>query len=496
MNQPAATIARPTPDTASVRVPVHADGPAPSTNPWHERLYHALRTRATPLFVFDDAAIPAASVWTGARRWIARFRAMGLEPGERVLLALEPSPAFLMALAAALWEGLTVAIAPPGDDIASLAQDVDARLAIARMEAFFSLRPTRHNEPDEHRVTMRKPRFDRQPDVRLLLRTSGTTARPKWIALGDRGLLSVIDSHSPELGLTGDDVVASVLPWHHAFGLVIDLLPALFAGATVVRDPHAGRDPDAMIDLATRYGVTRLSMVPLQARRLAATERGRALLTSLRGGVIGGAPVRSELTDLLNDTALRAGYGQTEASPGVCLGQPGLWEPGLIGTPVGCSVFVDDDDQLHVSGPNLRIGTWSPEDGLRRADPAQPLATGDLVRASTLGYVFDGRVDDAFKLANGRYVAAAPLEAGIRTRVHRAADALVTTIDGRTIDAVLLGLPSVDATIEQRVRDALGPMAHLLRTVHAIHDADSLRSPKGSIDRGRVIRSISGVSSH
>ena len=77
-----------------------------------ETLFDALRSRAEPLLVGEGFGIPAASLWTGARTWVNRFRAAGLRPGERVVLALPRSPAFIMAMVAAWWEGLTVCPVP------------------------------------------------------------------------------------------------------------------------------------------------------------------------------------------------------------------------------------------------------------------------------------------------------------------------------------------------------------------------------------------------
>ena len=74
---------------------------------------HALSGAPEPLFVFDDDATPAASIWTGARAYVRAFREAGLEPGDRIVLGLPPSVAFVQALVAALWEGLTLVPAPP-----------------------------------------------------------------------------------------------------------------------------------------------------------------------------------------------------------------------------------------------------------------------------------------------------------------------------------------------------------------------------------------------
>ena len=154
------------------------------------------------------------------------------------------------------------------------------------------------------------------------------------MALSDANLHAVLSSHLPLLGLEGARVL-SILPWTHAFGLIIDLLPALLAGGVVVRDPAGGRDPRSMADLLRRERITHLSGVPLAYRRLVEYTGDDSLLRQLRGGVVGGAAVTPSLAELLAGTHLRVGYGLTEASPGLSLGRPGEWVPYALGLPVG-----------------------------------------------------------------------------------------------------------------------------------------------------------------
>ncbi len=464
---------------------------------WRERVRHGLRGRPAPLFVFENAAIPAASVWTGSRLWVEHLRRAGLSAGDRLVLALPPSPAWLMVFAACLWEGITVVPvdARSADDLGRAADLFDARLAVATDQTAgdrpHASVPDRHGRPPLG-AGARPGRLPPSAEICLIMSTSGTSGRARHVALSDRNVQAVIDSHAAELGLDEDSVCLSLLPWTHAFGLIIDLLTAVFAGATVVRDPAAGRHADAASALGLARGVTHCCMVPLHAEKFAGSDAGRAFLASLRGGVVGGAPVDASLAGALAPTRLRVGYGQTEASPGITLGAPGLWHARTIGRPVGCEVRIDERSHLLCRGPNVCAGVWDERLGVVRGDAGRWLDTGDLVSQDQTGCLtFLGRADQAFKLINGRLVNAPMLESRLASALGGGVEVVLTTADHRTIDVhVITGDDATPASLAPRTprvaRAAelvLGSlMGHLGRWT-VVDRCDAARDAKGQINR-------------
>jgi acyl-CoA synthetase (AMP-forming)/AMP-acid ligase II len=466
-----------------------APGEPPDPNPWHDLLYDRLRDEALPALIADDTITPAASLWTGSRLWTDAFRASGLHSGDRLVIALPPGTAFVQVLVAALWEGYTIALAPPGADVDTLLNTLDARAAVTPHDAPHAWQSEEYAGPRSTPDRLRSPRTDRTPDVRFLLRTSGTTGHARWVALSDRNVLSVLSSHLPHFALH-DARVLSVLPWTHAFGLVLDFFPALLAGAELIRDPEGGRDPDELLRLRDAWGATHLSAVPLTIQRLADTSGGWRLLRELQGGIVGGAPVSGPLADRLSYTCLRAGYGQTEASPGIALGPPGRWDAHYLGRPVGCSVDVSDEGELLFEGTNACVGFW--RDGtLDRAAPDRTVHTGDLVRREGDDLYFRGRTDVAFKLSNGRLVQAGALEASLKTAHPSLRDALVFTPNGDDI-AVALCCPDAtdDPLSEAALRDALGSLGKRLVWTTTVAPDRWLTRAKGTVDRDAMTEAL------
>jgi len=455
-----------------------------------------------PLFCFAEGVIPAASVWTGSRLWVEAFRAAGLSSGDRIVVALPPSGAWLQVFVAAIWEGLTLALVPEprsATDVTATMTAADARAAVipaalpvledaADTSPRMIFRADPFAGPVSTPGALREVRFAPTPDARFFLRTSGTGSDDgRWIALSDENVLAVVDSHLSRLGLEEETSrVLSALPWSHAFGLVIALLPALLTGAEIHRDPDGGRNVESLLDTFAGAGITDFCAVPLTIKRLVVSERGRDFLRSLRGGVVGGAPVDEAATEFLRATRLRVGYGQTEASPGIALGEPGDFPAArYLGKTLGCETRLRDGVLLF-RGANACYGMWSAQTGLTTLGADRWHDTGDLVtRAPDGDLFFAGRCDSAFKLANGRRIEAELLENALRAEIPGLENLLLYTADGETLEAaadVALDLAAVTA--------ALGSAGRLVCSVRLVAPSSFVYTPKGTLRRAATLANL------
>lgn len=432
---------------------------------WLRLVMDRVRSSGGPAFEFDGKSVKPARLREECDRWRAEFSEAGWRKGGRVVLAVPPSLGFVGQLLTALEMGLTVAVAAPGAVGPEVLAELDAHTLVEDRCLTYNPDPPRH-----------KP----SRDVALLLRTSGSTGSPRWVALSAENVGAVLAAHVGLLDLQRA-VLLSALPWAHVFGLVFDLFAALVAADAVVRDPHSGRDPEALAKLLTGRPVTHMNGVPLLFRRLFEVPEAAEKLRTLRGGVVGGAAVPAALAEQLRGTKLRAGYGQTEASPGILFGPPGVWRANYLGRPLDAEVRVDAEGVLHYRGANACAGFVKNGD-LERLPPDRWQSSHDIVKVEGDDYYFVTRVDDQFKLSNGRAVLAGALEASLREQVPGLSECLLFTPDGERLELLATPDGPADAVLSA-ARSTLGALGAALSAVHVPAAGVWVRTAKGNVDR-------------
>ncbi len=161
-------------------------------------------------------------------------------------------------------------------------------------------------------------------DSLLIVYTSGTTGRPKGAVLSQRALLvnalNSIDMH----GLSKDDTVLVVLPLFHVGGLNIQLVPAIYAGATV--HLHSRFEPKATLAAIENTHPDLLVLVPATMQAIMAQREFETTdFSSLRMLSTGSTVVPVELIAAFEakDISVVQVYGSTETCPIATYQRPG-----------------------------------------------------------------------------------------------------------------------------------------------------------------------------
>ena len=160
------------------------------------------------------------------------------------------------------------------------------------------------------------PGASKADDVMLLYFTSGTTAQPKLVAHTHTSYPIGHLSTMYWLGLQPGDVHLNISSPGWAKHAWSNVFAPWLAGATVVVANFSRFDPDALLQLLVRTGVTTFCAPPTVWRMLVQADLG-SVSTSIREALSAGEPLNPEVIERVRQAwglTVRDGYGQTETS--------------------------------------------------------------------------------------------------------------------------------------------------------------------------------------
>lgn len=276
-------------------------------------------------------------------------------------------------------------------------------------------------------------------DLAEIVFTSGSTGEPKGVQITHGNLLSQIEAVEPSLIRIRKLLqplqavfpirLLQLLPLSHMFGLAstLSLSPLVSASVIMTRQQSATaiarlirqRRVSAAICVPRVFDMLRtfvLHAVPeaktasgdqsMLIRRLWHYRRVHQLLgRRFLGFMLGGAALDSELERFWSGMGFLVvqGYGLTETSPAVSLGNPLHLRPGSAGRVLpGVQVRIAPDSEILVSGPNVTPGYYN--DPAKTADSIKDgwFYTGDLGELDHEGHLYiRGRKKEMIATAEG-----------------------------------------------------------------------------------------------
>ncbi|MFQ5694592.1 MAG: class I adenylate-forming enzyme family protein [Terriglobia bacterium] len=439
----------------------------------------------------------------------AAAQVAGHARGDVVGLLLPNTPAFVWSLLGALWAGKTVAVLPtiaPPPLLKAMAAETgiktvltSAALAPRLAETETSCLPVTENAGE---VASTPPLKSRTQAAALLLYTSGTTGRPKAVALSDENILANAAGSRDASGLEPDEVMLAILPLFHAYGLTVTLLLPLLEGGTVVL--QEGFAPRTVLRAVQQRRVTALVAVPSQYRLLA-KEPSRADVSSLRLCIAGAErlpEVVAQDFEARFGRPLLEGYGTTEAAPAVSMNPPRANRPGSVGRPLpnlrvtlreeGCEVTPGEQGEVWVEGPSVMLGYYNRPQATAQKLVEGALRTGDRGFLDRDGYLhLAGRADDLIKLA-GEKIYPAKVEAALE-RIAAVEEAAVLELPDEKHGAVLCAFVQLRAGrhgSEAELRGACREHLEGVKVPRRIVMVEQLpRTASGKIDKRRLVKS-------
>ncbi len=278
------------------------------------------------------------------------------------------------------------------------------------------------------------------PDtIAKFLCTSGSTGNPKAVINTQRMLCANQVMIRETLSFLKDEppVIVDWLPWNHTFGGNHNIGLTLYNGGSLYIDE--GKPTPAGIHQTIRnlreISPTVYFNVPKGYESLLPYLRDDAPLRKkffarLHAMFFSGAALASHVWDSLDalsaqETGVRVpmltGLGATETAPFFMSVAPHTSRSGHIGLPVpgNDAKLVPNNGKMEIrcKGPNVTPGYWrEPELTAKAFDDEGFYKLGDALKLATagdfaLGFDFDGRISEDFKLGSGTWVSVGPLRA-------------------------------------------------------------------------------------
>lgn len=439
----------------------------------------AAEAGSRPALVFEDRSWTYAELDRAVRRTAARLDKYGVRGGDRVVMQGAARPEALITLFAVTRMGAVLVPLHPqvtGGELAVVCEETAPTAVVAgeRFPAGPGLRlawEDLHPEDEGPEAPVCDPPAG--SDVAVIAFTSGTSGRPKGVALTHDNLYRSMAGALARLPFGEDDTALVSTPLAHV--AVLGGLPQCTWArrGTVVLAPRF--DPDLFVDLVRDHRVTCAFAVPAMSALLARHPRFTGgELDTLRWILSGGSPAQTATREQFRARGIGVvnSYGLTETSAGVTYSAPE--EPATsTGSPVpeaeltvvdatGAPAPVGTPGEIWVRGPSVADAYWT--------------ATGSVPVADREGWFHSG--DRGLFDAEGRL-----------TVVGRLKETIITggeNVDPAEVENALADFPGV---VEVAVSGAPDPVWGEVVTAFLVTDSGTpaLEDVRGHLD-GRLAR--------
>ena len=355
--------------------------------------------------------------------------ALGLKPGDRLVMVVKDCPAFFYLFWGAIKAGIVPV--PPNTllrapDYAYMFEDSGCRLVVHSSEFAGEIEPALKQAPvealtvDAFAAMMAKasdslePRLAAPADDCFWLYSSGSTGRPKGAVHLQRDMVVTSALYGVRvLGVRETDVSFSAAKLFFAYGLGNGMTFPLWTGGTAVLDERRPT-PDTTFEIIEKFRPTLYYGVPaLYAAQLVALEQRKPDFSSVRACVSAGEALPAEIFRRWKErtgTVILDGIGSTEALHIFIGNSLADHRPGTSGRPVpgyearildenGRPVSKGESGRLWIRGESSARYYWNKPDKTAETMVDGWLNTGDTYRQDADGYfIYDGRSDDMLKV--------------------------------------------------------------------------------------------------
>jgi long-chain acyl-CoA synthetase len=361
-----------------------------------------------------------SNLWNRIQHHSQTLKTAGIQPKDRIVIQTNIKTIDHVAMMIAAWDSNAVVASLSANPHPSIIPKIKPTLT---MDSFGSI----HSHENLVQKNIKNNIHDEQ-DPCLILFTSGSTADPKGVVLSHKNIVSNLQMIQTLYNdnISTKDRSFSILPWHHCYGLVCELLYMIKNGAHIAV-PKNSQNPIPELKWSRP---TLLFTVPKMLERIQKSSWNTKYTSSmlkyylfgdqLRMMSVGGSNCSAAIIEHFNERfqiPIYQGFGMTETSPMISLNSPNAQKIGSVGKPLNnVNIKIDYDEQILVQSPSLMLGYLDEIDHKNIIKTWLPnnqgwFPTGDKGYMDNEGYLFiKGRIKHEYKLSNGKYVNPSYLE--------------------------------------------------------------------------------------
>jgi fatty-acyl-CoA synthase len=402
--------------------------------------------------VWEHGALTYKDLRNRALRLAASLRAMGLQSGDRIATLLYNRGETFQLYFACAFAGLTivpVSFRLTAPEIASILNDCGPKVVFSEPELapvlsaalpdlvakprVVMLETEASGAEFENLATAPEPLRERyMNDVQMILYTSGTTGRPKGVAMRSQAVTwCAMQQVTQFRHLDRDAVMMLNAPMFNTAAMNEASIPTFFAGGTVTILPSRGWSVHKLAEFIGKWNVTHVLMFPSMFRELIkADNEERIPLPNMRFWYTGGEncppALMSEVMRRWPHISLVISYGSTESGMATYIegedierhaGSVGRVAPGQsirLLDQDGRDVPVGEIGEVWTAGPAVMQHYWEAPQLDAETVRDGWLKIGDLARMDEEGWFYIvGRTKDLI-ISKGQNIYPAEIENAIR----------------------------------------------------------------------------------
>lgn len=435
-----------------------------------------------------------------ALRLAGALRKLGLQDGDRVATLLFNRGEIFELYFACAYAGLT--LVPVGfrltpSEISSILQDSEAKIVFSESELSDGLTEALHlsgltpnvvlletttsgEAYEALATTSAKIAKVTSTDVQMILYTSGTTGKPKGVAMRGMAIVwAAMQQVTQFRGLDDSAVMLLNAPMYNTAAMNESSIPTFLMGGTVAILPSRGWTAERFEQYVEAWKVTHALVFPSMYRMLIEADEKQSLpLSSMKWWYTGGEncppALIAEARRRWPHVHLMISYGSTESGMATLIeGDDIERHPGSVGrcvpgqsirllAPDGGDVASGEIGEVWTSGPSVMQNYWRAPDLDAETVRNGWLKIGDLARIDDEGWIYIvGRSKDLI-ISKGQNIYPAEIENAIRQFPAVLDVAVVGLPDeewGESVCAAVILREGATATKEQILDFALSTLA-------------------------------------